>query len=463
MGAGLTGGDARLGPAAPQPGSAEDGFLPYPPTLEELLLHARLCWEAGLTAIPVRRTPTKKGVPQVRWVKGGWKSRVLVNECFPWDEIEHSIVITADRANGLAIIIPRWLVIADPDSPEAAEYAEEQGLPDTVGVAGSRGIHHWYRHTLPYVGRHYAADLDPVADPRAAKLELLGPGALAFIPPSFHKRWISRPRDPIADAPTWMLEFMSKLSERRARMARSQAKAAEGLPRVSVPEVRARDGDYDIAEWQKYVPSLEPVGEDQWLGFCPWHEDPPTGHSPSYGVFRGRDERLRGQCFAPGCKDSAVPRTVGSGRRRRQRVVTFRQFVWKLTSHLERRVALSPWYGRAFEALNSLDLPDDERTFWEELLRHATRRGYDLRHPIAWTTRDIAEATKCEKVVRANSDGRWRSHLSNHGRAVRRLIERAVARFPGDEHETRWVPGPGWGIAGLFLIPQAWITPRGRR
>jgi hypothetical protein len=143
-------------------------------------------------------------------------------------------------------------------------------------------------------------------------------------------------------------------------------------------------------------------------------------------------------------------------------VLTFRQFLWTMTSPLDRRVALSPWYGRAFEALNALDLPDDERTFWEELLRHATRNGYDLRHPIAWTTRDIAEATGCERVVWANPDGRLRSHLSNHGRSLVRLIKRVVARFPGDEDEQRWVPGMGWRVAGLFLIPQAWIAPRGQ-
>ncbi len=126
---------------------------------------------------------------------------------------------------------------------------------------------------------------------------------------------------------------------------------------------------------------------------------------------------------------------LAAGGKRRRRVLSFRQFVWKLTSDLERRVSLAPRYGRAFEALNSLDLPDDERTLWEELLRHAARHGYDPRRPIAWPKRDIAAATEREQVVRANSDGRWRTHLSNHGRSVDRLVARAVARrFPGDEH-----------------------------
>ncbi len=437
-------------------------FLPYPPTPEELLTHARLCWEAGLTAIPIRRTATKKGVPQVKWVKDGWKARVLDENRIPWEEVEKAILDKAGRTNGLAIIIPRWLVIADPDSPEAAEYAEEEGLPNTVRVAGSRGVHHWYRHAVPYVSRHYVKDLDPEADPRARKLEFLGPGALAFIPPSFQKRWLGQPSDHIAEAPAWIVAFMRKQSDGKARETHPPATTVERVPRVHVPQVKAGNGDYDIAEWQRYIPSLELAGDEQWLGFCLWHENPPAGHSPSYGVFRGRDGRLRGQCFAPGCNDSAILIPLAAGGKRHRRVLTFRQFLWQLTSHLERRVALSPWYGRAFEALNALDLPDDERTFWEELLRHATRRGYDLRHPIAWTTREIAEATGCEKVVRANPDGRPRSHLSNHGRAVLRLITRVVARFPGDEHETRWVPGTGWGVASLFLIPQAWIAPRGQ-
>jgi hypothetical protein len=287
-------------------------------------------------------------------------------------------------------------------------------------------------------------------------------GALAFIPPSLQKRWLGHPSDRIAEAPAWMLAFMWRQGDRRAREAHSQPAGDESAPRVHVPKLKAGNGDYDISEWQRYIPSLEPAGDGQWLGFCHWHENPPAGHSRSYGVFRGRDGRLRGQCFAPGCTDSAIATSLAVGGKRYRRVLTFRQFLWKMTSHLERRVALSPWYRRAFEALNALDLPDDERTFWEGLLRHATRRGYDLRHPVAWTTRDIAEATKCEKVVKVNVDGRWRSHLSNHGRAVRRLIERAVARFPGDEHEQRWVPGMGRRVAGLFLIPQAWIAPRGQ-
>ncbi len=255
---------------------------------------------------------------------------------------------------------------------------------------------------------------------------------------------------------------MRKQSDRKARETHPPAATFERMPPVHVPELRAGNGDYDIAEWQKYIPSLEPAGDEQWLGFCPWHENPPAAHSRSYGVFRGRDRRLRGQCFNPGCSDSAIVTPLAGGRERHRRVLSFRRFLWKMTSHLERRVALSPWYGWAFEALNSLDLPDDERTFWEELLRHATRNGYDLRHPIAWTTREIAEVTKCEKVVKANSDGRWRTHLSNHGRSVVRLIERVVARFPGDEHEPRWIPGTGRKVAGLFLIPQAWIAPRGQ-
>jgi len=449
-------------PRSQDSASSEAGdFLPYPPTLEELLAHARLCWEAGLTVIPVRRTTTSKGVPQVKWVKGGWRSRVLDGERIPWEEVEQTIESKAERTNGLAIIIPRWLVIADPDSSEAAEYAEEQGLPNTVRVAGSRGVHHWYRHALPYVSRHYVSDLYPEADPRAGKLELLGPGALAFIPPSFQKRWIGPPSDPIADAPAWMLALMRRQSESRVRETRSPAGRAGSVPRVHVPAIRAGNGDYDITEWQRHIPSLEPAGDGQWLGFCPWHENPSAGHSRSYGVFRGRDEYLRGQCFAPGCTESAIATPLAVGGKRYRRVLTFRQFLWKMTSPLDRRVALSPWYGRAFEALNALDLPDDERTFWEELLRHATRRGYDLRQPIAWTTREIAEATGCEKVVRANPDGRPRTHLSNHGRAIARLIARVVARFPGDEHESRWVPGTGRRIATLFLIPQAWIAPRG--
>ena len=435
--------------------------LPYPPTPEELLYHALLCWEAGFTVIPVRRTAAKKGVPQIKWVKGGWRSRVMDGERVPWEEIEQAITSRAKRTNGLAIIVPPRFVVADPDSPEAVEYAEEQGLPSTLRVAGTRGTHHWYRHALPYVGRHYVTGLDRDADPRAAKLELLGPGALAYIPPSFQKRWLGHPSDPIAEAPDWMLAFMQRQRASSAPRTRASTARAGGAPRVHMPGVRAGDGDYDITEWQKYIPSLEPAGDGQWLGFCPWHENPPAGHSRSYGVFSSRDGRLCGQCFAPQCTDSAIATPLAAGGRRYQRVLTFRQFLWKMTSPLERRVALSPWYGRAFEALNALDLPDDELTFWEEFLRHAARRGYDLRQPVAWTTREIAEATGCEKVVRVDTDGRPRSHLSNHGRSVTRLITRVVARFPGDEHETRWVPGTSRRAATLFLIPQAWIAPRG--
>jgi hypothetical protein len=141
-------------------------------------------------------------------------------------------------------------------------------------------------------------------------------------------------------------------------------------------------------------------------------------------------------------------------------MLTWRQLIRKVRSLEGLRAELSSQYGRAYESLAALSLPEDEHRLWEAIIAMARRNAWDLRHPVCFTYRDVAEATGCEKVVRCNPDGRERVHLSNHGRAVVRLIGRAVARFPGDGDEQRWQVGAGFRNASRFLIPQAWIAPR---
>ena len=452
----------------PRPGSSQtepavDAPHPYPPTPAELLAHARLCWEAGLTAIPVRRTETHKGRPLHRWKRGGWLARVLSGERIPWLEIENVLTRMAERANGLAVIIPPGVVIADPDSPQATEYAEEQGLPDTVRVASSRGYHSWYRHDCRfYTGRHKAKDLDPHCDPRAAELELLGPGNLVYVPPSKGKQWLGGPLpvEELTEAPAWIVGLMRKLGQTQA--APPQSNRAPGRKEsewILPPVQRAGDGDYDIAEWAKHIDGLEPVGPGQWLGFCPCHENPPAGHSKSFGVLLCRDGKLRGQDFGK-CTSMATMSRPANGGKRTSHMLTWRQFIRKVRPIEGLRADLSEQYGRAYESLAALSLPEDEHRLWEAIISTARRNAWDLRHPICFTYRDVAEATGCEKVVRCNPDGRERVYLSNNGRSVVRLINRAVARFPGDEHEKRFQVGAGFRSASRFLIPQAWIAPR---
>jgi hypothetical protein len=459
--------DGGLGNDEPRPQDSArsevgDSLL-YPPTPEELLAHARLCWEAGLTVVPVRRSETHKGRPLHRWKKGGWLAHVLGGERIPWLEIEKVVTRMATRANGLAAIIPRGVVIADPDSPEAAEYAEEQGLPDTVRVASSRGFHSWYRHECSsYTGRHKAKDLDPRCDPRAAKLELLGPGNLAYVPPSKDKRWLKGPC-PVAElteAPAWIVGLMQRLGGTHATPAQSNcAPGRRGSTWILPLAHRAGDGDYDIAEWAKHIEGLEPVGPGEWLGFCPGHENPSAGHSKSFSVLLCRDGKLRGQDFGT-CPDMALVTRRADGGRRISYMLIWRRFTRRVRPLEGMRAGFSRRYGQAYESLAALSLPEDEHKLWEAIISMARRNAWDMRHPICFTYRDVAEATGCEKVVRCNPDGRERVHLSNHGRAVVRLVGRAVARFPGDEHEQRWQVGAGFGNASRFLIPQAWIASR---
>jgi hypothetical protein len=222
---------------------------------------------------------------------------------------------------------------------------------------------------------------------------------------------------------------------------------------------RAGDGDYDIAEWEKHIEGLEPVGPGEWLGFCPGHEDPSAGHSKSFGVLLCRDGKLRGQDFGKCDKMAPVTRRADGGRRATY-MLTWRQFIRRARPLEGLRADLSRQYGQAYESLAAHSLPEDEHKLWEAIISTARRNAWDLRHPICFTYRDVAEATGCEKVVRCNPDGRERVYLSNHGRAVVRLIGRVVARFPGDEDEQRWQVGQGFGNASRFLIPQAWIAPR---
>jgi hypothetical protein len=465
-GAGRAGGDQcslRLGRPRSEP--AVDAPLPYPPSPEELLAHARLCWEAGLVAIPVRRTEDHKGKPLHRWKKGGWLARVLGGERIPWLEIEKVVTRMARRANGLAVIIPRGVVIADPDSSQAADYAEEQGLPDSVRVASSRGCHSWYRHScISYTGRHKVRDLDPHCDPRAADLELRGPGNLAYVPPSKDKQWLGGPLpvEELTETPEWMVGLMQKLGQTQVPPAQSnRASDRKESTWVLPPAQRAGDGHYDIAEWEKHIEGLEPVGPGQWLGFCPGHENPSAGHSKSFGVLLCRDGKLRGQDFGK-CPGMAVVTRAANGGKRTSHMLTWRQFIRKVRSLEGLRADLSRQYGQAYESLAALSLPEDEHKLWEAIISTARRSAWDLRHPVCFTYRDAAEATGCEKVVRCNPDGRERVHLSNRGRGVVRLIGRAVARFPGDEQEERWQVGAGFGNASRFLIPQAWIAPTRR-
>lgn len=437
--------------------------LPYPPTPEELLAHARLCWEAGLTAVPVRRTQEHKGQPLHRWKRSGWYSRVLSGERIPWVEIEEVVTRIASRANGLAVILPPGVVVVDPDSPEAAEYAEEQGLPDTVRVASTRGHHSWYRHGCCfYTGCHNVKDLDPHCDPRGDKLELLGPGSLVFIPPSRGKQWVGGPlpRDELTEAPAWMIGLMEKLGEVRTVADEHSAFAERTRSEWVLPRTNGTaDGDYDIAEWAKHIEGLQPVGTGRWLGFCPGHENPPAGHSKSFGVLLCRDGKLRGQDFGKCDKMAHVTRAT-DGSRKLSHMLTWRLFLRKVRSLEGLRAELSKQYGQAYESLAALSLPEDEHKLWEAIISRARRNAWDLRLPVCFTYRDVAEATGCERLVRCDSDGRERTYLSNRGRAVRRLIGRAVARFPGDGQEQRWQVGRGFGDASRFLIPQAWIAPR---
>jgi hypothetical protein len=388
---------------------------------------------------------------------------VLSGERIPWAEIEKVVARMAKRANGLAVIIPPSVVIADPDSPQAAEYAEEQGLPDTVRVASSRGYHCWYRHSCSgYTGRHKVDALDPGCDPRAADLELLGPGNLVYVPPSKDKQWLGGPRPVggLAEAPAWIVGLIQKLGRTQAAPAQSNPAPGRREDEWVLPSVqRAGDGDYDIAEWEKHIEGLEPVGPGEWLGFCPGHENPSAGHSKSFGVLLCRDGKLRGQDFGKCAEMALVTRTADGGRRTIY-MLTWRQFIRKVRPLEGLRADLSRQYGQAYESLAALSLPEDEHRLWEAVISRARQNAWDLRHPVCFTYRDVAEATNCENVVRCNPDGRERVHLSNNGRSVVRLINRAVARFPGDEHEQRFQVGAGFRSASRFLIPQAWIAPR---
>jgi hypothetical protein len=388
---------------------------------------------------------------------------VLGGERIPWHEIEKVVTRMATRANGLAAIIPRGVVIADPDSPEAAEYTEEQGLPDTVRVASSRGFHSWYRHDCSsYTGRHKVKDLDPGCDPRAAQLELLGPGNLVYIPPSRDKQWLQGPR-PVAElteVPAWIVDLMQKLGQKQTAPTQGSPAPERRENEWALPSMqRAGDGDYDITEWAKHIEGLEPVGPGQWLGFCPGHENPSAGHSKSFGVLLCRDGKLRGQDFGKCRNMTPAARTAGGGRRAGF-MLTWRQLVRKVRPLEGMRAELSRQYGQAYESLAALSLPEDEHRLWEAIISMARRNAWDLRHSVCFTYRDVAEATGCERVVRCNPDGRERVHLSNNGRLVVRLINRAVARFPGDEHEQRFQVGAGFRNASRFLIPQAWVAPR---
>ena len=462
-GAGRTDGAPHLGPAPSQPDATRGDPLPYPPTLDELLANARLCWEAGLTAVPIRRTEDHKGKPLHPWKKGGWLARVLSGERIPWVEIERIVTRMASRANGLAVILPPGVVVVDPDSPEAVEYAEERGLPDTVRVPSSRAYHSWYRHDCSsYAGRHKVTNLDPHCDPRAVDLELLGPGNLAYVPPSKDKQWVGGPR-PVAElteAPAWVVGLMEKLRERPTDSSQRPSTSTRADKQWTLPAAqRAGDGDYDIAEWAKHIEALGPLGPGEWIGFCPGHEYPSAGHSKSFGVLLCRDGRLRGQDFGNCASMSPGTRTSG-GARRTSPMLTWRQFIRKVRPLDGLRADLSKQYGRAYESLAAHSLPEDEHRLWEAIISRTRQNAWDLRHPVCFTYRDVAAATGCEKVVRCNPDGRERDYLSNRGRVVVRLINRAVARFPGDEDEQRFQVGAGFRNASRFLIPQAWISPQ---
>lgn len=158
-----------------------------------------------------------------------------------------------DRNIGLATGRPSGVFVVDVDGPEGEAalkgLQEAHGrLPETLQSSTGRGRHIFFKSPSRGKISNSAGKLGP-------KLDVRGDGGYVILPPSHHAtgaqyRWVDK-NAPLADAPAWLVEALSKQAE-------SSSRPEEFLP---ADDLSARE----LSEAQSALNSLDPdMGYDDW-------------------------------------------------------------------------------------------------------------------------------------------------------------------------------------------------------
>ncbi len=396
---------------------------------------ARLYYGLGFIPVPTIRTRKCKGQPLVAWEQSGWKDLALQGEQPPWADVQR-VFQDAAKADGIALIQRRGLIVIDTDGPAGEQFVVEHGYPDCPQQSGARGVHYWFAlpDGLIYEGtREIAPEMDAI-----------GAGSLIYVEPSPDKKWdisLQDTKPPLA--PDWALTLIRASEKPKCKRP---AKTAKSQPANIEPIT-----EEEIAPYLELVPDLRRRGPYKCVGTCPLHAD----QKPSFVVCRAaRDGRVHWIDFGA-CRATLV-------RRRRLTTGAMKEYHGGTLRELQRLLLRGRGldvYDRLHQAINALDVGCPVRRLLMAALAKARDCRLDPLEQINFSYREIAQATGCEKVVMCNPDGRWRRHLSNNGRDVQRLLaelqtETGVAVEIGQS-------GPiGGGRRNTkLLMPRAWVEP----
>lgn len=332
---------------------------------------------------------------------GSWASLAKRGNRPDWPEIERTFV--GDRVVGIGHLIVAGFCAVDVDGEPGEAVLRVGPAPETPEVSTYRGRHMYFRgaRNLPSFAK------------LGEKIQLLGPGHYAELPPTNGKVWA---RHLTGELPRLPRHLRALVGQERTTTATAKTAAIT-------------DTEAELAAWREVLGELG--GSGPWRGRCPIHEDGRT----SFSVFRGQsDGRLIGRCHA-GCG------------------------AWTLR-RLRRRLGnrLVGQYRAAQDAITSLgdeiDRPMRDALRW--LIAQAEDHNLSLADPqgIGASYRQLAAATGLEQV----GDDR---RLSNRGRSVMRLLEALRALGVAVTVGQQWTPDGGKGAPTRLRLPAAWLAASG--
>lgn len=162
-----------------------------------------------------------------------------------WTRKGYNLAVATGAKSGV------WVLDLDGPEAEAALTALEErhsAIPETLTCLTGKGRHLYFRHP----GRHIPGRQNWVGP----KIDVRGDGSSAILPPSIHPttrrryEWVD-PGAPIADAPDWLTELVTRERE------------IERRPLAARPGPRDR---FEVAEVRRMLDRLDPnMARDEWF------------------------------------------------------------------------------------------------------------------------------------------------------------------------------------------------------
>ena len=168
----------------------------------------------GIWCFPLRFRLNDAGkyekLPLVAW-KALQSRQPTEDELAHW-RIEFSHAVAAGIPTGAGTHI----VVIDADSPDAIEWLELRGMPETWLVRSRRGLHYYFRYCADIDIHNSASIIGPGIDVRGIGGMVAAAGSQ--LPDGFTYGWDYRhsPQDlPLAKLPPWLLKWFRADAERR--------------------------------------------------------------------------------------------------------------------------------------------------------------------------------------------------------------------------------------------------------